>query len=182
MEDKDIQTPSVEETPKQEETAKKSFNELLNDKDYQAEFDKKISKALETSKNKWEEEYQRKLEIEKTEAEKLAKMDSEQKLKYEKEQSDLKAQEYQSKLNAYELKEQALKIAREKSIDVSLLDLIDFSKETADGVNSKLENIKTMFDKTLEAKINERLKQNTPINPKTSEKDENPYAKGFKQI
>ena len=56
-----------------------TFDEILQDKYYQSEFDKKVAKALETARTKWEKE----AEVKKTEAEKLAKMDAEEKLKYE---------------------------------------------------------------------------------------------------
>lgn len=36
-----------------EQTGTKSFDDVLKDKAYQSEFDKRISKALETAKSKW---------------------------------------------------------------------------------------------------------------------------------
>ena len=62
----------------------KSFDDILKDKKYQSEFDKRVAKALETAKGKWETDYQAKVEEAKTEAEKLAKMNAEQKAKYAK--------------------------------------------------------------------------------------------------
>ena len=59
-----------------------SFGDILKDKKYQSECDKRVAKALETAKGKWEADYQTKVEEAKTEAEKLAKMNSEQKAKY----------------------------------------------------------------------------------------------------
>ena len=55
-----------------------TFDEILTDKDYQAEFDRRVNKAIETAtnnaKSKWEEEFKVKMEKERTEAEKLANM------------------------------------------------------------------------------------------------------------
>jgi hypothetical protein len=59
-----------------------TFDEILQDKYYQSEFDKKVAKALETARTKWEKEAEEK----RTEAEKLAKMDADEKHKYELEQ------------------------------------------------------------------------------------------------
>ena len=56
-----------------------TFDEVLSNKEYQAEFDRRVQKAIETAKGKWKEIN----DIEKTEAEKLAKMNKEQKLEYE---------------------------------------------------------------------------------------------------
>lgn len=172
-----------EETPETKEGTPLTFDEILSDKSYQSEFDKRVAKSIETAKGKWLKEYEAQKEAEKTEATKLAKMNAEQKLTYEKDQALKKAQEIEAKLNAYELKDQALKLAKEKNIDVSLLDLIDFTKETADTVSEKLKNIKTNFDKSLEKALNDRLKQGTPKQYDNSKKDdEDPYIKGFKNV
>lgn len=61
----------------------KTFDDLLKDKTYQSEFDKRVAKALETAKGKWETEHQAKLEAAKTEAEKMAAMNEKQKADYE---------------------------------------------------------------------------------------------------
>lgn len=52
-----------------------TLDEILQDKAYQSDFDKKVAKVLETAKTKWKQE----VEVEKTEAEKLAKMDADEK-------------------------------------------------------------------------------------------------------
>ena len=78
---------------------KKSFDELLQDKDYQSAFDKKIAQSLQTAKTKWQEE----LVKEKTEAEKLAKMKSDEKLQYqldkEKTEKDKKGYDFRKSLS-----------------------------------------------------------------------------------
>ena len=86
----------VEETT-QVEDKPLSFDEILGDKTYQAEFDRRVQKALETARTKWEAEEQTK----RTEAEKLAKMDAEQKAKYELKKEKERADEAIARLNAY---------------------------------------------------------------------------------
>ena len=44
------------------EGGEKSFDDVLKDKRYQSEFDKRVAKALETAKGKWEVDYQAKIE------------------------------------------------------------------------------------------------------------------------
>ncbi len=144
------------------ETTPKTFDEILADKTYQSEFDKRVAKALETSKAKWEEEYKNKLETEKTEAQKIAKMDTEQKLNYQLEQANKKAQEAEAKLNAYELKEQAIKIATEKGLPVGYLDLIDFSKTNADNLITSIDRLVDIRSKDLEAYIKDKVKETSP--------------------
>ena len=63
-----------------QEQQPKTFDEMLKDKTYQSEFDKRVAKALETAKGKWESDHQAKLEAAKTEAEKMAAMNEYKKL------------------------------------------------------------------------------------------------------
>ena len=156
-----------------------TFDEILEDKEYQKEFDRRINKALETAKGKWQEEYTQKLEAEKTEAEKLAKMDAEQKHQYELEQANKRASESEAKLRAFELKEQATKIASEKNVDVSLLDLIDFTKEDAESVATKIDSIKSAYDSAIERALNDRLKQKAPVSHDVDGKPKDPFIEGF---
>ena len=137
---------------------KKSFDELLQDKEYQSAFDKKIAQSLQTAKAKWEEER----EAERTEAEKLAKMKSDEKLQYQLEKSDKEKNDALAELNAYKLKEEAVKIASEKGLDVSLLDLINFKTATAESINANIDNLTSVFNKAVEKAVNNRLKEDTP--------------------
>ncbi len=157
-----------------------TFDEILQDKTYQSEFDKRVAKSLETAKTKWEKEYNEKLEAEKTEAEKLAQMKEEEKHAYELEQANKKAEEAINKLNAYELKEQAINIAQEKGLDISLLDDIDYSSQTAETIKTIIDTKKQVFDKALEKAINERYKEKTPSNV-NGNVDENNWEKSSKQ-
>lgn len=162
-----------------EEKAPLSFEEMLKSENYQSEFDKRVAKAINTAKGNWEKEYSQKLEAEKTEAEKLAKMDAEQKHQYELEQALKKASDSESKLRAYELKEQATKIASEKNVDISLLELIDFSKENAETVSSKIDSIKTIYDNAIQKALNEKLKQKTPVSHDINNEKKDPFIEGF---
>lgn len=171
------------------EESKPTFDEMLKDSNYQSEFDKRVAKSLETAKSKWEKEYNEKLEAQKTEAEKLAKMKEEEKHAYELEQANKKAEDAINKLNAYELKEQAFKIANEKGLDTSLLDDVDYSLQTAETISTIIDTKKQVFDKALEKAINEKFKEKTPTNVngnvesnswETSSKQElNPIFKKF---
>lgn len=137
-----------------------SFDELINsNKEYQSAYDKKVREAIETAKTNW----QQIMDDEKTEAEKLAKMNKEQKLEYQAQKAEHEKANALAKLNAYELKEQALKIASEKGLDVSLLNFFDFSKAKAEELNPKIDEISSAFNKAVEKAVNERLKEDTPI-------------------
>lgn len=163
------QTENVaEETTTQVEDKPLSFDEILGDKTYQAEFDRRVQKALETAKSKWEAEEQTK----RTEAEKLAKMDAEQKAKYELKKEKERADEAIARLNAYELKNTAIKIAQEKGLDISLLEDIDYSKQTAETITTIIDTKKAVFDKAIEKAMNDKYKEKSPININSDVKSE----------
>lgn len=164
----------VEET-KNVEDKPLSFDEILGDKTYQAEFDRRVQKALETAKVKWEAEEQTK----RTEAEKLAKMDAEQKAKYELKKANEERDSAIAKLNAYELKNTAIKIAQEKGLDISLLEDIDYSRQTAETINTIIDTKKAVFDKALEKAIKDRFKEKSPININSDIKSETNLPKFF---
>ena len=147
----------VEETTKVEDTPL-SFDEILGDKTYQAEFDRRVQKALDTARTKWEVEEKTK----RSEAEKLAKMDAEQKAKYELKKANEERDSALARLNAYELKSTAIKIAQEKGLDISLLEDIDYSKQTAETITTIIDTKKAVFDKALEKAINEKYKEDSP--------------------
>lgn len=148
-----------------------------------------LNKIISAEREKVRAELIKDEEAKKTEAEKLAKMDADEKHRYELEKAEREKNEALSKLNAYELKEQATKIATEKDLDISLIDIIDYSKETADSIKTKLDNIDSVFKKAVEKKVNERLQEKSPrqVSSSVTNADKeylknkyknNPYFKG----
>ncbi|MBE6156982.1 MAG: DUF4355 domain-containing protein [Firmicutes bacterium] len=121
-----------------------------------------LNKIISAEKEKIKAEIIQEAEAKKTEAEKLAKMDADEKHKYELEKAEKEKNDALSKLNAYELKEQAMKIATEKELDISLLELIDYGKENAETVKTKLETMKSVMDKAIEKEVNKRLQEKGP--------------------
>ncbi|MGN1270613.1 MAG: DUF4355 domain-containing protein [Clostridia bacterium] len=139
---------------------KNNYEELSKtDKELQSYVDRRVSDALKTAKSKWQED----LEAEKTEAEKLAKMKSDEKLQYQLQKEKSEKDNALAELNAYKLKEEAIKVASEKGLDVSLLNLIDFKTTTAEELNTNIDNMTNVFNKAVEKAVNERLKEDTPI-------------------
>ena len=140
------------------EPTKLTFDELLKDPEYQAEFDRKVAKSTEKAKAKWQKE----AEKQRSEAEALAKMSEEEKHQHEINKLEAERKQAVSELNAYRLKDEAQKIANEKGLDISLLDLIDYSSASAEDVKTKIDEIDSAFSKAVEKEVNERLKQPKP--------------------
>jgi len=169
-----------------EEPKTMTFDEVLaSNKDYQAEFDKRLAKSnntfLENEKVKWEKEYTDRLEREKTEAEKLAKMSTEQQLNYEIDKLKQQIAEKDSKLNASQLKEATANILIERGIPNNYLQMFDFTKETADTINSKVELLSNIRSQDLQESLNKTLRQEAPRYVSNNNEDElDPYVEGFK--
>lgn len=176
-EEVDTTDVSVEE-PKAEES-EPSFVDLLKNPKYQAEFDKMVAKSINTAKTNWQKDYDAKLQAEKTEAEKLAKMDADQRLKYELNKEKSEKAELQSKLNAINLYKTASDIAVEKELPVGYLDLIDFSKESAETITSKIEKLQELRNKDLQSYLNNKLRQPTPQEKQDVSNTIDPYIVGF---
>jgi hypothetical protein len=102
------------------------------------------------------------MEAKRTEAEKLARMDSDEKHKYELEKATKEKEEAISKLNAYELKEEAIKIASGKELPISLLSVIDYTKENAESIKTKIDEIEVVYKQAIQNGINDRMKEKTP--------------------
>ena len=126
------------------EQKKKTLDELLaEDKELQSQYDKKITNSLKTARTTWEEENRTK----QVEAERLAKMDEDQKKSYELQQANDRASNAESELNAYKLKDETIRQASDRGISLAYLDTIDFTRETAESINKKLD----IFEKTSKA-------------------------------
>nr|DAF83004.1 MAG TPA: Major head protein [Bacteriophage sp.] len=156
-----------------------SFNDLLKNPDYQREFDKSVSKALSTARANWEKDYTAKLEAQKTEAEKLAQMDADQKIQYELEKAKSEKEALQSQLNAINLYKTASEIATEKELPIGYLDLVDFSKETAESITGKIDKIQELRQKDLQSYLNSKLKQQAHTEKQDNNTSVDPYIVGF---
>ncbi len=133
-----------------------SFDDLLKDKAYQSEFDKRVAKALETAKGKWSAEQQKAIEEAKTEAEKLAKMNADQKAQYEREKQEADYQKRLAELNARELKATAKETLVAEGLPLELAEVLNYTD--ADTCNKSIEAVKTAFQGAVEKAVNEKLK------------------------
>lgn len=155
--------PSVDppaDPPQDPPTEPKTLDDLLKDKSLQSEFDKRVTKALETAKSKWDTELETKLAEAKTEAEKLAKMNADQKAEYERQQREAKLTERETEITRRELRASALETLAEKGLPKGLADILNFTD--AESTKGSIEAVETAFRAAVEAGVNERLKGSPP--------------------
>lgn len=157
---------------------------LASNSNLQSEFDALVGKsnqtAIENARIKWQKEQDDNI----SEAEKLKNMTEKEKLEYQLK----KALEDNKKLiqneNTRALKDKAIDLisGEDLNMDVSLLQLFDFSNTTAEKLNEDLKTMKTIFDKAVEKRVDEILKEDSPKNvnnPNTNSSEENSLAVAF---
>lgn len=139
-----------------------SFDDFLGQEGNQAEFDRRVNKAIKTAvaneKEKWKTLTDDKL----TEAEKLAKMTKEEKAEYrakkaEKELEDLK------KMNARtELAKTARKMLADENINIPDELLSNLVADDADGTKTAVESFAKMYKAAVQAAVKEAIKGKPP--------------------
>lgn len=137
-----------------------TFDDILKNPAYQSEFDKRVAKALETQKSKLSTEVQQKIENARTEAEKLAKMNAEQKAQYEKEKKEKELAEREATLTKRELAATAKETLASKGLPLSLADVLNYN--SAEDCNKSIEAVETAFREAVAAGVDEKLKGGKP--------------------
>lgn len=175
----------AENTPETEPEKKEiSLDELLaSNKKYQSEYDKKVAQAMNTrldnEKRKWEEEQKNKLE----EAEKLAKMDADEKKNYELAQWKARAEKAEKQNSINELKSETIKQATAKGIPLDFI-TFNFEYETAETIKNKLEMLEKAVKSEREKAISEYSKEPPPTTGDSINNQDNlsGYEKFLKNI
>lgn len=139
-----------------------------------------VNKMISAERNKIKEELLKEYESKKSEAEKLAKMDVEQKLNYELEQKTKENEALINEINSFKLQTQANTYANEKGLPLGYIEDWDFAKETADSVKEKIDKLVKLRSADLDGMLKDKLKQPSPKAVDGSEKTSDPYLQGFK--
>ena len=135
----------------------KTFDEILKEGDYQAEFDRRVQKALGTAKEKWSALMDDKL----SEAEKLSKMNKEEKAEYMRQKQERELLDREAAITRRELMAEAKNTLTEKKLPVGLAEVLNYTD--ADSCNKSIAAVEKAFQEAVEAGIQERLKGGTPI-------------------
>lgn len=140
-----------------QENNNRTFDDLLKS-GYQSDFDRRVTKALETARQKWEQDNQQKLEAAKQEAEKLAKMNAEQKAEYERKQAEEMLAKRERDITVRELRAEAHEILAEKGLPKELTDILNYGD--ADSCNQSIAAVEKAFQVAVEKAVNDKLRGN----------------------
>lgn len=157
------QTVTVEVDPAAGEPAAggvMSFDDFLKDPKNQAEFDRRVGKALETNRSKMQAEIDARIQEARTEAEKLAKMNAEQKAEYEKEKREKELADREASITRRELAATAKEQLAEKGLPLSLADVLNY--ESAEACASSIDAVGKAFQEAVEKAVQERLAGGKP--------------------
>lgn len=137
------------ETPQAEPQDKpKTYTEA----EFQAEVDRRVTSAMKKAEKKSQEKVK--------EAEKLAKMDADEKLRYELEQREKVIEQKEKDLALAENKAECGKILASKGISV---DLVDFVVDVdADTMQANINSLHKAFMASVKAEVEKRLASNSP--------------------
>lgn len=129
----------------------------------QDDLNKIISDRLSKERKKWDEELSSKVEEAKTEAQKLAKMNAEQKAEYERKQLEEQLSKREAEITRRELRATALETLAEKGLPKQLAEVLVYTD--AEATNKSIDAVEKSFRDAVEQAVNDRLKNTTP--PKT---------------
>lgn len=121
-----------------------------------------VNKMINAERLKERQSVINEYETKKAEAEKLAKMDEDQKKAYELSQEKTRADKAEKALNAYKLKDETIRQASEKGIPLSLIQTLDFEVENAESIKTKLEIFEKTYKSEREKAINEYSREDAP--------------------
>jgi hypothetical protein len=133
-----------------------TFDDVLRNKAYQSEFDKRVGKALDTAKQKWEADAKAQAD----EAAKLAKMKADEKAEYERQKREKELSDREAAVVRRELHAEAVTQLAEKGLPAELADILDLTG--ADACRKSMETVEKAFNSAVEKAVNDKLKGKPP--------------------
>lgn len=150
------QTDGAAGQPSEGENKPSAFDSFLADPKNQAEFDRRVSKALETARSKQQQSVDNAV----SEALKLQKMTDDQKAAYAQQQAQKQLAQKEAELTRRELRLNAIDILNGKGLPVELADALSYT--TAEECDQSIKSVAKAFEKAVSKAVNERLRQEPP--------------------
>lgn len=153
-------TPGAEGTQNQDGQNGTSFDDFLKDSKNQAEFDRRVAKALETQRGKMQQDMQTQIANAKTEAEKLAKMNAEQKAEYEKQKKEQELADREAQITKRELSATAKETLADKGLPTQLAEILNYS--SAEACQASIDAVEKAFQEAVTKAVDEKLRGGNP--------------------
>ena len=137
-----------------------SFDDFLKTGGNQAEFDRRVQKAVNTAVTKAQEKWQALADNKLSEAEKLAKMTKEEKAQYMQQKREKELTDREAAITRKELMAEAKNTLASDGLPQELAEVLDYSD--ADTCKKSMEKVKDVFQRAVETAVEEKLKGGKP--------------------
>ena len=139
-----------------------SFDDFLKGEGNQAEFDRRVQKAINTAVAKAQEKWQALTDDKLSEAEKLAKMNKEEKALYKAQQAQKELEALKAQMAKTELEKEARKTLADAGINAPDALVSGLIREDAEKTNEAVKGFTELFNKTVNEAVKAKARQQTP--------------------
>lgn len=154
-----VETEALEQDVTQEEQVE-TKQEKSERTFTRAEFGKAVAAEIAKARATWESEQAEALELAKSEGERLAKLTKDERAKEEEAQRIQAIEERERVIAEREMKMATMALLVEEGLPQEFLGHV--LAPTAEEVKAKISDLRNVFDKEVEKRVNERLVQSTP--------------------
>ena len=137
-----------------------SFDDFLKTGGNQAEFDRRVQKAVNTAVTKAQQKWQALADENLSEAEKLAKMTKEEKAQYLQQKKEKELIDRETEITRKELMAEAKNTLAEKKLPAGLADVLNYAD--ADSCSKSISAVEKAFQEAVETAVQDRLKGGKP--------------------
>ena len=148
--------------PTSTQTEPLSFDDFLSQEGNQAEFDRRVQKAINTAVSNAQKKWQTMTDGKVSEAEKLAQMTSEEKAEYRAKKAEQELADLKKQIALGDMAKTARKILSEENITVPDEIIMNLVSDDAEKTKSSVEAFAKVFKDAVQAAVKEALKGNPP--------------------
>lgn len=139
-----------------------SFDDFLSQEGNQAEFDRRVQKAINTAVSNAQKKWQTMTDGKVSEAEKLAQMTSEEKAEYRAKKAEQELADLKKQMALGDMAKTARKMLSEENISVPDEIIMNLVSDDAEKTKSSVEAFAKVFKDAVQAAVKEALKGNPP--------------------
>lgn len=144
----------------QEAKPAQGFDELLRERDFQSEFDRRVSRALETARGKWAQETERRIAQARTEAEARARMTSEERMAHDFAERTRELEMREQELLRRELRTEAVRMLQENGLPAELAGMMNYA--SAEALQESVELAGRSFHTAVQNGVEARMRGSAP--------------------
>ncbi len=139
-----------------------SFDDFLKGEGNQAEFDRRVQKAVNTAVANAQEKWKALTDNKLSEAEKLAKMNKEEKALYKAQQAEAELEALRAKMATAELEKEARKTLSDEGINAPDVIIAGLIREDAEKTSEAVKEFAKLFNDAVGEAVKAKARQKTP--------------------